>query len=75
MIRTPIKKNTPFKHNFSSGEPNWTCKGLLKRSQRLDDFQLGNDGHLRLWPTPQSGQNSDFPKQGMMELYRSEILY
>jgi hypothetical protein len=39
---------------------------ILERSQRLNDLKLGLDGHLDLCPIPQSEQNPDFPKQGIM---------
>jgi hypothetical protein len=71
--RTLIK-NTSLKHKFSCCGPNWTCESILERFLLLDDFQLGLDGHLCLWLTPQSGQELEFPIQGMMVLYWLEIL-
>jgi hypothetical protein len=59
-----------FSHNKSSCFQNCINGGVL------ESFQLINalNGHLRLWPTFESGQGRDFPICGMMVLYRSEFL-
>ena len=67
------RKTSLFKHNFSFCGSNWTCEGSLERSQCKDHFELKRHGHVRLWPTPQSGQSPKFPLYGMMVLKRSGI--
>jgi hypothetical protein len=64
---------TSITHNLNFCGLIWTCEGSLEWSKHLDDFQLGLDGQQHLWPTLQSGQDLEFPIQGMMVLYRSEI--
>jgi hypothetical protein len=57
----PSPKKIRFsEHNLSSCYQNGTCECSFERSQHQECFLYWTNGHLRLWPTPQSGQSPKF---------------